>query len=293
MMGCWTCGDAALVNAAAPLLKIEADRPPKNLSSKGAGSVRVVNITGLLTPFGLIDFIRGGMGTAVADLIDTVRKLAADSTVGAVVFLIDSPGGSSTLMPEAADEIRALSAVKPTISIVAGGYLCSGAYLLASATGMIFATRGSIVGSIGTYIVAVDSSNLHEKIGLQVHVIRSTPLKGLGIPGEPISDPYRAELQRFVDSINRDFLDVVSVGRNLKGDRLAAVATGQFWRGQELVKLGLVDAIVPNEAAAFKAAGWDGGAHSLMAETPKGAVPNSDHVPRTKDPFRGRVSNIL
>lgn len=264
MMECWSCADAAIVQAVAPMVRLEPAGKSRNLATFGPGSVRVVPVSGVLTPYGIDGEYRGGAGTAVADLIETVKALAADPNVKGVVFDINSPGGSSTLIPEAVDAIRALTAEKPTMSLVQGGFCCSGAMFLASGTRQIFATRGAVVGSIGTYIAVADTSKLAEKVGIQVHVVRSTPLKGLGVPGEPITDAFRAELQRFVDMVNADFLNAITIGRGLKGDRLDAIATGQLWRGQKLVQLGLVDGIVSNPAAAFQRAGWDAGPGSLM-----------------------------
>lgn len=282
MIECWSCADAAIVQAVAPMVRLEPAGKTRNLATIGPGSIRVVPVSGVLTPYGIDGEYRGGAGTAVADLIETVNRLTTDPNVGGVVFDFNSPGGSSTLIPEAVDAIRALSFEKPTLSLVQGGFCCSGAIFLAAGTRQIFATRGAVVGSIGTYIAVADTSKLAEKVGIQVHVIRSTPLKGLGVPGEPITDAFRAELQRFVDTINADFLEAISIGRRLKGDRLDAIATGQVWRGQKLVQLGLVDGIVPNPAAAYRRAGWASGPGSIMCDPPKVTKMTTHRLPDGK-----------
>ncbi len=279
MIQTWLSADAGMVEAVSPLVRIQPAGTMQNLLKPPRGSVAIVTVQGILTAFGLDSPYRGGTGTSTAALIEQVDSLRISPDIMAVAFLIDSPGGQSMLIPEAADAIKDLAKSKPTVSIISGGWACSAAFWLASQTGKIFATRGSLIGSIGSYVAAVDSSGLHEKIGLKVVVVRSSPLKGSLTPGEPINDAVRSDLQRIVDATQSQFREALASGRKLAGERMSAVETGQVWRAAEAQKLGLIDGIVSGFDSAIASAGWT----ALLAGNPT----KSDS--RVKQPYELRA----
>lgn len=275
MFQTWAISDAAIAEAVFPLVRLQSAGVEQKLLGERRGSIATVMVEGVLSPYGLWTSYRDGPGTSVSRLMQTVDELRRDPKVAAVAFLVNSPGGSSQLIPEAGDAIAGLTKSKPTAAFVQGGWCCSGAIWLASQTGRIFATRGATVGSIGSYIVATDTSTLADRIGVKIHVIRSTPLKGLGVPGEPVTDALRGEMQRLVDGSHALFRDALATGRKMTPEQLDAVATGQVWRADEAVRLRLVDSIVPSLDGAFAAAGWSG----LLQSEAKSGKYQTSHNP--------------
>ncbi len=107
MFQAWAISDAAIAETVFPLVRIQPGGAEQKLLGDLRGAVATVLIQGVLTPFGLWSSYRDGPGTSVSRLIQTVEELRRDPNVSAVAFLVDSPGGSSQLIPEAGDSIAA------------------------------------------------------------------------------------------------------------------------------------------------------------------------------------------
>lgn len=245
----------ALYHAAAPALEMaltatnaesarKLEPTPKPLQR--SNDVAIVPVVGYLTKDPELADWLGGTDTIA--LTTTLRKLATDPTVKSVMLLIDSPGGSSSGMADAAEAVQRLATEKPTAAYAAD-LACSAAYWLASQTRRISASRSAIIGSIGTYSWIVDSSGLADRIGFRVHVLSTGTHKGAGVPGAPISEQQLAEMQRVIESLNSHFVGDVARGRRMTAARLAEVTDGRVWIGSEARDVGLVDRIESFEAA--------------------------------------------
>jgi signal peptide peptidase SppA len=173
-----------------------------------------------------------------------------DETVKAIVLDIDSPGGGVTGVEEAGARIRASS--KPVIASVSG-MAASAAYWLASQARAVYSTESAQTGSIGVYMALLDQSRRMEMEGVRVDLIKSegSPLKAAGLPGLPLSDEQRANLQAQVDYIYARFTAAVSSTRR----RLSADATkGGTFYGSAAKAAGLVDSIADLSTAIRDAA---------------------------------------
>lgn len=173
-----------------------------------------------------------------------VERLAADPTVRSIVMVVDSPGGHASGVQDLADVVRAAAAVKPVHAVV-DGMAASAAYYAVSGATKITATAGSRLGSIGTYLVAVDGSRLAENMGVKVHVVRSGEEKGIGTFGAPLTEQQLGTLQRMVDELTGDFVAAVAQGRRMPPEKVKGLATGRVWRASEAVAQGLADGVAP------------------------------------------------
>lgn len=93
-----------------------------------------------------------------------------DDRVKEVVFDVNSPGGDALQMLSIAEQIKELSNVKKTTSLIQG-LCCSAAYMLVANTNKIYSTSGSFIGSIGVLTVIEDSSEYYAKYGIKLHYI--------------------------------------------------------------------------------------------------------------------------
>ncbi len=184
--------------------------------------------------------VEAGLASSAEGLRAQFERLAGDDRVARVVLEVDSPGGAFSGAVELADALSALAARKPVEARV-GGLAASAAYLAISGASSIVAGPSSTVGSIGTYLAALDASEALRRDGLRLVVVRSSPLKGVGVGA--ISAEQEADLQRVVDAAQEQFTARVARGRGLEGEALARVTTGQTWFGDEAQALGLVDAV--------------------------------------------------
>lgn len=177
-----------------------------------------------------------------------LNQMARDPAILGIMLKIDSPGGTVAGTKELADAIASANAKKPVMAYCSD-LTASAAYWLASQCGTIDASETTLVGSIGTYMVASDSSSAAEKLGIKVHVVRAGDFKGMGTPGTEITEDQLAEIQRNVYGLNQFFLDAVSSGRKMEMSEVSKLADGRVHLAGEAKKLGLIDNVCSFEAS--------------------------------------------
>ena len=183
-----------------------------------------------------------GGGDRNAELLELIRRLRVNHRVPAVVVDIDSPGGAATASDNLYHALHRLAAEKPLVAAITGTG-ASGAYLAAVAARRIVAAPTSVVGSIGVISAAPRLPRLLERLGIDVSEHTAGRLKGMGAPWRPESEPEAAKEQQLVDDIYEVFVARVAGARNLAGDKVRELATGEVWLGNQAVELGLVDEI--------------------------------------------------
>jgi hypothetical protein len=119
----------------------------------------------------------------------------------------------------------------------------SAAYWLASQAQRIRANATALVGSIGVYLVTVDSSALAAGMGIKVILIRSGDLKGMGVPGAAISEEQIAAEQELIDGLADHFIAAVAAGRGMKETAVRELATGRCWLAAAAQENGLIDIV--------------------------------------------------
>jgi signal peptide peptidase SppA len=195
------------------------------------------------------------------DTLNLELMMAADDpAVKRINLVFDTPGGQVAGQIDVAKAIAEINQTKPITAYISD-MCCSGGYWLASQCGEIFAKPNSAIGSIGVYCTYYDMSKMAEDAGIKVLVISSGELKGMGVPGAPISEKQIADMQKYVDALGANFVDAVSVGRNKNRDEVAEWATGAIWETKESLNLGLIDGILDNSISLTKR-------NSAMAESP-------------------------
>lgn len=188
-----------------------------------------------------------GDEVSAMSLIDALRTAASDKDVRQILMVIDSPGGTVAGTADAANEVARVNVIKPVTAFVSD-FCASAAYWIASqASRVVMNNATAQVGSIGTYAVLQDWSQLYAKEGVKVNVIKAGAFKGLGEHGTPVTDAQVAEMQRIVNEINASFVLAVGRGRKMTPEKVAAVADGRLFVGQGAVVAGLADAIEPLE----------------------------------------------
>jgi signal peptide peptidase SppA len=179
-------------------------------------------------------------GVVSIDVLERiVESLANDASVAAIVLDIESPGGHSSGVGDAADTIARATASKPIVAY-SGGVMASAAYWLAAPADAIVVGRTANVGSIGVYTVIADSSDYYKRMGIDVELIKAGRLKGIGVDGIGITDEGRAYLQARVDKVYQQFTGAVRANRTGVADE---TMQGQAFDGDDAVALNLADRI--------------------------------------------------
>jgi len=169
-----------------------------------------------------------------------LREAREDPTVAAVVFRIETGGGSSLAADIILREASLTAKTKPLI-VSMGSRAASGGYYAAVAAREIYANRATVTGSIGIFYGKVDVAGLLDKIGVRTRGHRTAPRADAESLFRPFSDEERQELGVKVKQFYDLFVGRVAEGRRMSPAAVHAVGAGRAWTGQEARERGLVD----------------------------------------------------
>ncbi|HIF51055.1 MAG TPA: signal peptide peptidase SppA [Thiotrichaceae bacterium] len=176
-------------------------------------------------------------------IVGSLRKAFEDENTQGVILRINSPGGSPVQSAYINDEIKRLRKLHPDTPLYAviTDICASGGYYIAAGADKIYANKASIVGSIGVIMSGFGFVDAIEKLGIERRVLHAGKSKGFMDPFKPLKQDEEKHVQRLLDGIHQQFIEVVKEGR---GDKLVnedILFSGLFWTGEESIELGLVD----------------------------------------------------
>lgn len=176
---------------------------------------------------------------------ERIAALAADAEIDQIHLHWDSPGGHAMGSDLLGQAIAAAVAGGTRVVSHVDGLLASAAYEAASQSSSIVVDVGdmAIIGSLGSYIIAYDTSGLYADAGIRTHRVHSGGIKGEPDPGAALSREYLDQLQRSVDQSAALLIDMVAAGRGLPRATVVDLADGRWWHSRDAVALGLVDVI--------------------------------------------------
>jgi signal peptide peptidase SppA len=154
-------------------------------------------------------------GPRIADLavLDSIlTEINNDAQISTLLLYFNTPGGSVIGLTETAEAIRDLAETRRVVAYA--DVLCASAgYYLAAACDEIYTAPSAIIGSIGTYIAALDDSRAWEMEGLELKLFRVGTLKAIGHPGKAFTPEEEAHLQQFAESAGTEFKNWVTSRR--------------------------------------------------------------------------------
>lgn len=224
------------------LIKIGAGRDERTLYTIADDGIAVIDINGPLAKnIDWFDRLVLGMSD-YADIQSAMREAMDDDRVNGIVLNIDSPGGTVNGLEETAAAIFGMRSEKP-IAAFSSGMMTSAAYRIGSAAARVFAGKTADLGSIGVLLIHTDFSRLEERIGIKTTYLTAGKYKALGNPSEPLSDTARVEFQGWLDQLYTEFVETVSLYRDVETERALAMADGRIYIGERAVGVGLADEI--------------------------------------------------
>jgi len=183
----------------------------------------------------------GSVGSeSMAELLDRARL---DARIKAVVLRIDSPGGSAQASEVIRSEIVRLKRSGKPVVVSMGGMAASGGYWMATPADQIWASAATITGSIGAFGVLPSMQSGLEKMGVHSDGLGTTSIAGGIRVDRALPVELKKVMQLSMQHIYRSFLQVVSSGRKLPLEKVAAMAEGRVWSGRDAQRLGLVDSL--------------------------------------------------
>ncbi|NYZ73912.1 signal peptide peptidase SppA [Candidatus Micrarchaeota archaeon] len=197
-------------------------------------------------------------------LATSIESLNGRDDVGAVLFIVNSPGGSVVATREVYGAVDSLN--KPSVSYFRE-VAASGAYYVASGTDYIITDPDALTGSIGVIATFTEMQGLFEKLGINVTTVKSGQYKDIGSPYRNMTDEEKAIMQSVVDEVFQEFRGIVleNRGDRLNQARFNEVADGRILSGRQAVAVGLADEVGTKKDAIMKAAELGG----IQADRPE------------------------
>jgi protease-4 len=187
------------------------------------------------------EIVRSGGAIVGEQLSNTIAKVRRDSTVKAVVFRVNSPGGEVVAADMIRREIELLQQYKPVIASY-GSYAASGGYLISAGCERIFVDNTTLTGSIGVFGM-VPSYGRAIKKNLKVNpvVIGTNKHSAMGSGMQPLSEDEQEWYQKEIEGIYDDFVGVVADGRSITKEYVDSIAQGRVWSGKDAIDIKLAD----------------------------------------------------
>jgi protease-4 len=177
------------------------------------------------------------------DFRSLLQKLRKDESIKAVVFRVNSPGGSALASDIIWREVDLLKKEKPVV-VSMGDLAASGGYYIACGADSIFANAGTITGSIGVFSVIPNVKGLmNNKLGISFDGVKTGQYADMPSTTRPLNATEQRFMQASVDSIYHTFISRVAVGRKKSIEYVDSIAQGRVWIGADAIKIGLVDRI--------------------------------------------------
>jgi protease-4 len=224
----------------------------------------------------------GAEGTIGSDRISkAIREARKDSTIKAIVFRVNSGGGSALASEVIWREVKLAQQVKPVIASL-GDVAASGGYYIVAPAEKIIANPNTITGSIGVFgMIPNGKKLLNDKLGIYVDVAKTNPHADIYSFSRPLSAKEKETIQLNIEGIYETFITHVAEGRGMTKEEVDEIGQGRVWSGANAIEIGLIDEFGGLEKAIEIAA--------QSANLEKYRVVD---LPKLKDPFQQFLENI-
>lgn len=198
------------------------------------------DIIAILYAEGSITDGSGTDGITSKRFVKELEKLKDNDKVKAVVFRVNSPGGSAYASEQIWKAVTDLKEKKPVV-VSMGDYAASGGYYISCNASKIIAQPNTLTGSIGIFGMFPNVEGLTKKVGLTFDNVKTNAHADFGDLTRPMRDDEKAILQNYIERGYDLFLTRCSDGRGIDKNSLDSIAQGRVWTGNQALKIGLVD----------------------------------------------------
>jgi len=183
-----------------------------------------------------------------------IRKARIDDKVKAIVFRVNSPGGSALASDVIWREVELAKKVKPVV-VSMGDLAASGGYYISCAATKIFASPNTLTGSIGVFgIVPNMQKFFNNNLGITFDEVKTNPYADYIPTMRPMTEAEKNFLTTDIENIYSTFLKHVSEGRKMDVASVDSIGQGRVWSGVDAKRIGLIDEFGGLQAAIDEAA---------------------------------------
>ena len=214
---------------------------------------------------------------AATEITRAFRAAVRDPAVRAILFRIDSPGGSVVASESIWREVVFAREHGKPVVVSMGDVAGSGGYYVAAAADKIVAEPSTLTGSIGVLAGKLVVSDLFRKLGMSTDSAQVGANAAMYSSTSEFSTRAHSRLEAFLDETYKGFKDHVASGRHMTQEEVEEVARGRVWSGEDAKARGLVDEL-GGSAVALRLA-------KEAAKLAPDAAVKLTVFPREKEPF--------
>lgn len=223
------------------------DYPLKNTPTTD-GNIAVIVANGAIMDGEETPGSVGGDTTALE-----IREARLDPKIKAILFRVNSPGGSVTASETIREELAAAKAAGKPVVVSMGGMAASGGYWVSTPANYIIASPNTLTGSIGIFGVINTVENSLDAIGVHTDGVATSPLADVAST-KALPPQVQQLMQLTIENGYKNFLGLVAKSRNKTPEQIDQIAQGHVWTGSDAKANGLVDALGDFDDAVAKAA---------------------------------------
>ena len=213
-----------------------APLPRHMITPRSRDQIAVVYASG-----GIIDGKGGENSIGSIDMSAAIREARKNESVKAIVFRINSPGGSALASDVILREVKLAAQEMPVIASM-GDVAASGGYYIACAADEIIAHPNTITGSIGVFGMIPNMQEFfNDKIGLTFDNVKTNEFADMGSLTRPMRPAERQMIQGMIGDVYQTFIGHVAEGRGMPESVVDELGRGRVWSGAEARQNGLID----------------------------------------------------
>ena len=253
------------------------------------------NIIAVYYAFGEIDAaLSAEEGINPDKVINDLRKIREDETIKALVFRVNSPGGSAYGSEQIWREIALMKEKKPVI-VSMGDYAASGGYYISCAADYIVANPTTLTGSIGIFGMFPNFGGLmKDKLGLHFDMVKTNKFADMGSINRPFNEGEKEIMQHYINNGYELFVKRCADGRGMSTEAIKKIAEGRVWTGEAAKELGLVDELGGLDKALEIAVQKAGVESYSVINFPSPENPILSLLEQSKEDYiQGQISNTM
>ena len=175
-------------------------------------------------------------------VVKQIRSAHENENTKAIVFRINSPGGSVIASEMMRDELFVAKRKGIDVIVSMGDYAASGGVYISTPADYIFAEPTTITGSIGVAIAIPTLENAMDYIGVNFDGVVTSKHGGWD-PTQAINDDLDKIFAGWGADIYDRFINFVAESRSQSYEEIKAIAGGRVWIATSAKKIGLIDEI--------------------------------------------------
>ncbi|MFW5755858.1 MAG: signal peptide peptidase SppA, partial [Tangfeifania sp.] len=282
------------------LREITGTKPNKGVPVIDAGDYAGVTVEGKTKPYSrnkvAVIYASGDIGTTMGgeviigeEIGREIRKVRQDSTYKAIVFRVNSPGGSVFDSEVIWREVK-LAAEEKTLVVSFGDVAASGGYYISAPADQIVAHPNTITGSIGIFgMIPEFGKLLNDKIGITTDVVETNEHSNFLSLTRPMTDYERRLMQQMIEEGYDTFISHVAEGRGMTKEAVDEIGQGRVWSGENAMEIGLIDQFGGLQDAIELAAELEGLENYRTVSLPRQRDPFEELFKTGPDRMRGWI----